>query len=46
MRDLNLDFIEMFPRIIKTHLKDKRGDDLAALLKQYKDIYEDPDDQW
>ncbi len=43
MRDLNLDFVEMFPRVIKTQLKDKRADDLNALLKQYKDIYENPD---
>ena len=45
MRDLNLDFVEMFPRVIKTQLKDKRADDLNALLKQYKDIYENPDDK-
>ena len=45
MRDLNLDFVEMFPRVIKTQLKDKRADDLNALLKQYKDIYKNPDDK-
>jgi hypothetical protein len=43
LRDINLDFAEMFPRVINSHIKDKRGDDINSLLKQYKELYEDPE---
>jgi hypothetical protein len=44
MRDLNLDFIEMFPRVIQTHLKDGKAKNLNALhqkeavLDRYKNV--------
>jgi hypothetical protein len=40
LRDLNLDFIQMFPRVIDTHIKGSKGDDINALLKEYHDLYE------
>ena len=38
LRDLNLDFATMFPKVIDTQIKGSKGDDLNALLKEYDDI--------
>jgi hypothetical protein len=45
MRDLNLDFNEMFPRVIDVHIKGDKGDSITALLQEYADIYETEDAQ-
>ena len=45
LRKLNIDFIEMFPRVIDVHIKGDKGDSITALLQEYADIYETEDAQ-
>ena len=35
----------MFPNVIDIQIKGSKGDDLNALLKQYKELFEDPEHQ-
>ena len=35
----------MFPNVIDIQIKGSKGDDLNALLKQFKELFEDPEHQ-
>jgi hypothetical protein len=39
MRDLNHDFITMFPNVIKSQIKDEKGKNLNKLLKEYDSLF-------